>query len=223
MAYFDNRKKKEEIQKERKKMKKKALKAQQEYEREKARAELIKNEDYVQKELTRVTTSMDKMRARRDWEIKSSLAHIGGTGETFKCEVCGGDVEWDNLTCPSCGTLYCQYCGAKMDQQNPGQCPRCGGVPNYTPAPLVITTVESLPEEDRFWEELKECPKCGAAIQDDWDECPICNAKLAGKGTAPAGPTTEAPKKVKKAMAAKEAKEGKEGEEEPKKKKRRGL
>ncbi|MHA1732327.1 MAG: zinc-ribbon domain-containing protein [Promethearchaeota archaeon] len=221
MAYFDDRKKKQEIAKERGKMKKRAIKAQKEYEREKARAELIKDERYVQRELTRVTAGLERAREKRDREIRDTLEHVGKTGDTFKCKVCGGEVEWDNLTCPQCGSLYCQYCGALMDQENPGQCPRCGGVPNYTPAPLVITTVESMPEEDRFWEQLNECPKCGAAVQDDWDECPICGAKLAGKGTAPAGPTTEAPKKVKKAMKGEEVPVAEEAT--PKKKKRRGL
>jgi len=62
--------------------------------------------------------------------------------------------------------------------ENPGLCPRCQRPPMFTPAELVITKVEDLPPEDRFWEDLPTCPKCGGAVQPDWNECPICNAKL---------------------------------------------
>ncbi|MCP4763317.1 MAG: hypothetical protein GY870_16200, partial [archaeon] len=91
------------------------------------------------------------------------------------------EVSLSNLTCPNCGALYCQYCGAAMDMMNPSKCPRCGGAPYYTPAKLVLTKVEDLPPEERFWEELPNCPKCAAAVQNDWDDCPFCNTKLSRK------------------------------------------
>ncbi|MHA1822054.1 MAG: zinc-ribbon domain-containing protein, partial [Promethearchaeota archaeon] len=103
---------------------------------------------------------------------------LGADIDHFKCKVCGADVSLSNLTCPNCGQLYCQYCGAPLDMENPGVCPRCGGIPYYQPAELVITRVEDLPPEERFWEELPTCPKCGATVQPDWDSCPICGAKL---------------------------------------------
>lgn len=42
----------------------------------------------------------------------------------------------------------------------------------------------NLPE----WQEdgMGACPKCGYAVQPDWDECPICNAKIDKKGAPPA-------------------------------------
>lgn len=213
MSYFDDSKRKEARKKARKKMRKKALKEQKKYEKIKAEAELIKDKDYVQRELGRATIKLERDREKRDDEIRDTLQHIGGPGETFKCKVCGEPVEYDNLTCASCGSLYCQYCGELMDQMNPGVCPKCKGVQNYNPAPLVITTVESMAPEDRFWEDLPECPHCGASIQPDWDECPICGKPLVPQ-SAPAGPTKEAPRKVKKP---------KPGAGEKKKRKRRGL
>ena len=38
-----------------------------------------------------------------------------------------------------------------MDMENPGLCPRCQRPPMYTPAELVITKVEDMAPEDRFW------------------------------------------------------------------------
>jgi uncharacterized OB-fold protein len=54
----------------------------------------------------------------------------------------------------------------------------------YTPAELVITKVEDLPPEERFWENLPTCPKCGATVQPDWPDCPICGAKLSPTAAA---------------------------------------
>jgi hypothetical protein len=75
------------------------------------------------------------------------------------------------------------YCGFKMPdwEDFTGKCPKCKGFQNVTPAKLVQTTVEDIPEEDRFWEALDECPKCGGATQPEWDSCPICGAKLSSK------------------------------------------
>ncbi|GAB4304975.1 MAG: hypothetical protein Kow0069_00120 [Promethearchaeota archaeon] len=213
MAYFDEKKRDADVEKKRKKLQKKAKRKQKEYDKKRKAAEMIKDEGYVQRELARQTMKMERARKKRDAEIQDTIAKVGGPGESFQCEVCGSQVEWDNLTCPSCGQLYCQYCGAPMDMENPAVCPRCQGVQNYTPAPMVITTVEQIPEEERFWEQLPECPKCNASVQPDWDECPLCGAKLAGKGAAPEKLPTAGPKKERAATVAKE----------PAKKKRRGL
>ena len=71
-----------------------------------------------------------------------------------------------------------------MDMENPGLCPRCQRPPMYTPAELVITKVEDMAPEDRFWETLPTCPKCGATVQPDWPDCPICGAKLSPTAAA---------------------------------------
>ena len=170
----------------------------------------------------------ERKEAKRDAKIQVAVGAVLSTLDlsTFECEICHVKIDVDNLTCPQCGQLYCQYCGAKMNMEAPGICPKCGGIPNYNPAPMVVTTIDDIPPEDRFWESLPECPKCHAAVQPDWDDCPFCGYKLL-KGTAPAGPTTEAPKKVKATMqgepeaAAADEEEEAEPEETKKKKKKR--
>ena len=227
IAYFDDRKKqKSEIAKERAKLQEKAKKKQEEWERQKAEAEKIKDINFVQSQLVGIKMREERLEAKRNAKIQETTRAVLSQLdiEHMVCEVCKVKIDVDNLTCPVCGQLYCQYCGAKMNMEAPGQCPRCGGVPNYTPAPLVVTTIDDIPPEDRFWENLPECPKCKAAVQPDWDECPFCGYKML-KGTAPAGPTVHGPKKEKKVMApppeeTSSAEEEAEEEEAKKKKKR---
>ncbi|HMF33938.1 MAG TPA: hypothetical protein VKK79_21110 [Candidatus Lokiarchaeia archaeon] len=182
----------------------------------------------MQSQLVGIKMREERKEAKRDAKIQVAVGAVLSTLDlsTFECEICHVKIDVDNLTCPQCGQLYCQYCGAKMNMEAPGICPKCGGIPNYNPAPMVVTTIDDIPPEDRFWESLPECPKCHAAVQPDWDDCPFCGYKLL-KGTAPAGPTTEAPKKVKATMqgepeaAAADEEEEAEPEETKKKKKKR--
>ena len=141
-----------------------------------------------------------------------------GVAEKFICKACGAQIGLGNINCPGCGTLYCQYCGALMDQLNPGKCPKCSGIPNYNPAQLVITKVEDIPEEERFWEALDGCPKCGGAIQEDWEKCPVCGAKLEPK-VAPAEEGEEvsiASLKEKRKVELEERRARKRTKQEPK-------
>ncbi len=226
ISYFDDRsKEKSDIAKERAKLQEKAKKKQVEYDKKKAEAEKIKDVNYVQGQLVGIKMREERREASRNAKIQATMGAVLSRLdlENFKCELCNIPINIDNLTCPQCGQLYCQYCGAKMDMEAPAQCPRCAGVPNYTPAPLVVTTVDDIPPEDRFWEGLPECPKCKAAVQPDWDECPFCGYKML-KGTAPAGPTEHGPKKEKRPSQPPPEEKGEEeesAEEDTKKKKKR--
>ena len=133
----------------------------------------------------------EELNRKRDEIVQKNLEGLDKDVEDFKCKACGSTVSLSNLTCPVCGQLYCQYCGAPMDMLNPGQCPRCGRAPMYQTAELVITKVEDIPAEERFWEELPSCPKCSAAVQPEWAECPICGAKLSGRESLDAGDADE--------------------------------
>jgi hypothetical protein len=186
---FDDKKNKKEMDKDRAVLRKHAEKAQAEYDRKKKEADKIKDENYVQLKLAEEKLKDEELLKKRDFIVHKNLKEaLGADVDSFKCKVCGAQVSLTNLTCSDCGTLYCQYCGMQMNMENPGTCPRCGGTPFYTPAELVITKVEDLPPEERFWEELPTCPKCGAAVQPDWDQCPVCNVKLSPsqKSSAPA-------------------------------------
>lgn len=179
---FDNKKDDKEKEKLRKQLKKHAIQEQMKYDAKKKEAEKIKDEAYVQTKLAEEKLKDEELMRKRDQIVSKNLAGLNIDVKNFKCKTCNSVVELENLTCPNCGQLYCQYCGYPMDMENPGQCPRCGGAPFYQPAELVITKVEDIPPEERFWEELPSCPKCSAAVQPDWPECPICGAKLSGKG-----------------------------------------
>jgi rubrerythrin len=171
-----------EIEKARKKMQKKAIKAQKEADMKRKEAEKILDKEYVEKALGWERKRDESFQVRRDTRIHEMEEEVlKDVGEKFECKACGTLIGLGNINCPNCGTLYCQYCGAMMDQLNPGKCPKCGGIPNYMPAQLVLTKVEDIPEEERFWDQLDNCPKCGASIQPDWDQCPICGAKLERK------------------------------------------
>ena len=186
---FDDKKYQKEKDKDRERLRKHAEKIQAEYDRKKREADKIKDENYVQAKLAQEKLKDEELLKKRDLIVHKNLKEaLGADVDSFKCKVCGAKVSLANLTCPQCGQLYCQYCGMQMNMENPGTCPRCGGTPFYTPAELVITKVEDLPPEERFWEELPTCPKCGATVQADWDQCPICNTKLSPsqKSTAPA-------------------------------------
>ena len=184
------KKKKDPVkEKMRNKLLKHAKKVQKEADMKKQRAKLLRNEDYVNAKMEEERKRLSKFKEQQRRTIKKGMEDIDATKhelEAFNCFECGAPVNMQNLTCPRCGQLYCQWCGAKMDMQNPGLCPRCKRPPYYTPAQDVITKVEDLSQEERFWEELPECPKCGGAVQKEWDECPICGAKLAGGGGSPA-------------------------------------
>jgi Zn finger protein HypA/HybF involved in hydrogenase expression len=101
--------------------------------------------------------------------------------DTFECAGCHMRVSINTLACPRCGQLHCQHCGAPLPMGNDftGKCPRCEGFQNFETAELVVTKVEDIPPEERFWEELPSCSKCGAAVQADWDDCPFCGTKVA--------------------------------------------
>ncbi len=189
---FEKKKTKEELEKEkaRNKMHKKAEKAKREQDERRKKAERILDADYVERRLTFERRRDEKKAAYRDGVIKSIRDEVlADEKETFTCKgifegkPCGQEVGLGNITCPRCGTLYCMYCGFMMPQGEDftGKCPKCQGFQNFTPAKLVQTRIEDIPEEDRFWEGLNECPKCGASIQADWDECVICGAKLKTK------------------------------------------
>ncbi|MBD3352542.1 MAG: hypothetical protein GF364_13725 [Candidatus Lokiarchaeota archaeon] len=175
-----NKKDDKEKAKLKKKLRKHAIREQMKYDKKRKEAEKIKDEAYVQEKLAIERLKDEELMKKRDEVVKKNLAGLMKDIKDFKCKACGNKVQLENLTCPMCGQLYCQYCGAKMDMMNPGKCPKCGGVPMYQPAELVITKVEDIAPEDRFWEELPSCPKCGAAVQPDWAECPICGQKLSG-------------------------------------------
>ncbi len=170
------------------KLMKHAAKVQKEADMRKKKAQLLRNDDYVNAMMDQETQRMDQMKERQRKLIRKGMEDVDARKhelEAFNCFECGAAVDMSNLTCPKCGQLYCQWCGAKMDMMNPGLCPRCKRPPFYTPAADVITKVEDLAPEERFWEELPECPSCGGAVQPDWDQCPICGGALSG---APSGP-----------------------------------
>lgn len=181
---FEKKKTKEEIEKEklRKKMLKKAQKDKKEADRIKEQAERILDENYVERRLAFERKRDEKKTAFRDGVIKEMTDEIlADEKETFACKTCGTEIGLGNMQCPNCGQMYCPFCGYILhDKDFTGKCPKCGGfaAAGVTPAKLVQTTVEDIPEEDRFWEALSECPKCGAATQAEWDDCPICGAKL---------------------------------------------
>ena len=153
------------------------------------KAERILDLDFVERRLAFERRHDEKKEAKRDGVlIAQQEALLKEEKETFPCAVCGTEIGLGNITCPRCGSLYCMYCGSKMPdgEDFTGKCPRCLGFQNFTPAKLVQTRVEDIPAEERFWEQLSECPKCGGATQPEWDSCPICGAKLEAKVATPA-------------------------------------
>lgn len=188
---FDKKKKDKEKEKLKKKLRKHAIREQKKYDRIRKEAEKIKDENYVQEQLSKERLKDEELNKKRDEIVQKNLEGLDKDVENFKCKACKSTVNLSNLTCPVCGQLYCQYCGAAMDMLNPGLCPRCKKPPMYQTAELVITKVEDIPPEERFWEELPSCPKCSAAVQPEWSECPICGAKLSGKEALDAGEADE--------------------------------
>ena len=183
---FDDKKDTKKAKKEREKIRKHALRQQAAYDRKKKEADKIKDEDYVQRRLAEERIKDEDALRKRDQLVHRNMQNaLGEEVTSFKCKFCQTEVSLSNLTCSNCGHLYCQYCGAPMDMENPAKCPRCGGSPMYTPAELVVTRIEDIAPEDRFWEELPACPKCSATVQTDWDTCPFCNTKLKKGGAAP--------------------------------------
>lgn len=185
------KKEKEEDDKEKKKMekkiRKKAMKVKKELDKKKKEAERILDMDYVERRLSFERKRDEKRSAYRDGVIHEMQEEIlADQKDTFTCKTCGQEIGLGNMQCPNCGALYCMYCGFKLPdgEEFTGKCPKCQGFQNVTPAKLVQTTIEDIPEEDRFWEALSECPKCGGAIQPDWDECPICGEKFKKKQAA---------------------------------------
>ena len=163
-----------------------AMKVQKEHDRKVAASKRLLDQNYVNQQMQIQQQQQAAFESRQNAMIQKSMEQIKKTElKSFKCGECGSAVDMQNLTCPNCGQLYCQWCGAKMDMMNPGMCPRCNRPPFYTPAESVITKVEDIAPEDRFWEDLPTCPKCGAAIQPDWPDCPFCGAKFDGVPAAP--------------------------------------
>lgn len=163
-------------------------KVQEEFVRKQMESRRLLDNNYVQRQLGIQQVEEAKIKQKQDIMVKKAQDQMKKTDlHAFQCIYCKAWVDMSNLTCPNCGQLFCQWCGAAMDMQNPGLCPRCQRAPMFTPAELVITTVESTAPEDRFWENLPTCPKCGGAVQPDWTDCPICNAKLTpSSGSTPA-------------------------------------
>jgi len=217
---FEKKKTKEEIEKEkaRSKMKKKAEKYKKEQDLIKKRAERILDKDFVEKRLDFERKKDERKITIRDTRIaKMEDEILADEKETFACKICETEIGLGNITCPKCGQLYCQYCGQflEMGDKFTGKCPKCGGFQNFTPAKLVQTRIEDIPEEERFWEALSECPKCGAAIQEEWDSCVICGAKLQAKKKGPEPDKEEKTiasiKAQRKAEIAKRRRQQKEG------------
>lgn len=217
---FDKKKTKEDIEKEkaRSKMKKQAEKAKKEQDLIKKRAERILDKDFVEKRLDFERKRDERKVTIRDTRITKMQDEIlADEKETFACKKCETEIGLGNITCPTCGQLYCQYCGQMLEMGDSftGKCPKCGGFQNFTPAKLVQTRIEDIPEEERFWDALAECPKCGAAIQPEWDECVVCGAKLQVKKKGPAPETEEKTiasiKAQRKAEIAKRRRQEKEG------------
>jgi hypothetical protein len=166
-----------------------AQKVQAEYDRQKKRRLRFIDPDYVKRQMVILQEQAEKFQAKQEKALSRKLGKIKYTElQSFKCHDCASAVDMVNLTCPTCGALYCQWCGAAMDMMNPALCPRCKNPPFYTPAAMVVMKVEDMAPEDRFWEESPSCPQCSATVQFDWPECPICNAKLKGNLKAPAKP-----------------------------------
>ncbi len=194
---FEKKKSKEEIEKEkeRAKMKKKAEKYKKEQDLIRQKAERILDKDFVERRLAFERKFDEKKLGLRDARVQAIQDEIlADEKETFPCKLCGQEIGLGNMQCPNCGQMYCPFCGYILEDKNfTGKCPRCDGFAagGITPANLVQTRVEDIPEEDRFWEQLKNCPKCGAATQAEWDDCPICGAKLERKKEVAAAPTEE--------------------------------
>ena len=184
---FEKKKSKEEIEKEkaRAKLRKKAEKYKKEQDKIRQEAEKILDKDYVERRLAFERRHDEKKATLRDGRVQAIKEEIlAGEKETFPCKICGEEIGLGNMQCPNCGQMYCPFCGYILEDKDfTGKCPRCGGFAagGVTPAKLVQTRVEDIPEEERFWEELGTCPKCGGAVQPDWDECPLCGAKLEHK------------------------------------------
>ena len=201
-----------------------AMRAQAAHDRRKKKAQRLLDKNYVDAQMKIQEADRAVMEAKQTALIKKSMDEIKKTDlKAFKCKDCGTMVDMQNLTCPMCGALYCQWCGAAMDMMNPGLCPRCNRPPMYTPAELVVTKVEDMAPEDRFWEALPTCPKCGATVQADWPSCPICNSKLEGLvAAAPAEAQEAAP--VETAPVEEPASDGKKKRrKKDKKKKKKGI
>ncbi len=114
-----------------------------------AQSKRLLNKEYVQAQLAIQQDEDDKINARQQRMINKTMKQIKKTTLTaFQCHFCKAMVDMSNLTCPNCGQLYCQWCGAPMDMENPGLCPRCQRPPMYTPAELVITKVEDMAPEE---------------------------------------------------------------------------
>ena len=183
------KKKKDDFEKEkekaRAKLRKKAEKVKAKRDKKSKLAEKILDEEYVERRLEFERKKDKKFQTKRDTKIKEIRQEVlADEKDTFECKVCGQEIGLGNMQCPSCGQMYCPFCGAFLDDKDfSGKCPRCGGfvAGGVTPAKLVQTRVEDIPEGDRFWEGLHNCPKCGGATQPDWDECPLCGAKLEKK------------------------------------------
>ena len=187
---FEKKKTAEQLEKEkaRAKMQKQAQKAKKEQDLARKRAERILDKDFVESRLEFERKKDQRKVAIRDNRIDKMEGEIlADEKETFPCTICETEIGLGNITCPKCGQLYCQYCGQmlKMGDSFTGKCPKCQGFQNFTPAKLVQTRIEDIPEGERFWEALAECPKCGAAIQSEWDSCVICGAKLQAKKKGP--------------------------------------
>jgi rubrerythrin len=201
---FEKQKTKEELEKEkaRAKMQKKAERYKKEQDEIRRKAERILDKDFVERRLAFERRHDEKKMALRDARVQGLQDEIlAGEKETFPCKICDLEIGLGNMQCPHCGQMYCPFCGNILEDKNfTGKCPRCGGFAagGITPAKLVQTRVEDIPEEDRFWEGLSECPKCGGSIQPDWDDCPLCGAKLETKKVV------EGPKEEKSIASIKE-------------------
>ncbi len=178
---FKDTKKKSKLQEQ---FDKEAAKELEKAERARKEAKMIKNTEYVKNQLEIIKEEQRIKEAKMRKVLEKEKESLKDENkDTFECAGCHRRISVSTLACPHCGQLHCQHCGAPlpMGDNFDGKCPRCEGYQNFETAELVVTKVEDIPPEERFWEELPPCPKCGAAVQSDWDECPFCNTKL-GKG-----------------------------------------
>ena len=175
---FKDNKKKSKLQKQ---FDKEAAKELERVAKAKKEADKIKDDEYVRQKLEMIKEEQKIKDAKRQAILEKEKASLKDEDkDTFECAGCHQRISISTLACPKCGQLHCQHCGAPlpMGYTFDGKCPRCEGYQNFQVAELVVTKVEDIPPEERFWEELASC-KCGAAVQPDWDDCPFCGAKIA--------------------------------------------
>lgn len=109
----------------------------------------------------------------------------------IKCPHCGAMIDEGSRFCPQCGCRVerearCSYCGAVLKETD-RFCPQCGhavttagGTASAQPAAAPHAAGENaayMPGGVRCKESVeyrKQCPQCGAAVEEDAQRCPKC-------------------------------------------------